>query len=165
MQTDPGHWTSRNDTRSDMEFKEPPLPPGWEWVGEWQLDTSGNVDYEGWAYAVNFYQLRRWPPQNPKHKFKHCFDFVRRRRWVRVRRRVSGGASAGRMRLGVLKAGETLPLPWAAVDLSKDMCLQVRGTRGGHKRLKSKPAVLLNARPSLRSSEGYFRCGICLSEG
>jgi hypothetical protein len=26
-------------------------------VGEWQLDTSGNVDYEGWAYAVNFFQL------------------------------------------------------------------------------------------------------------
>ena len=38
-------------------------PPGWEWEGAWQVDHSGNVDKDGWAYATDFGMMSYPPPR------------------------------------------------------------------------------------------------------
>ncbi len=63
-----------------------PCVQGWEWEGPWEVESSGNVDPEGWAYAFDVTQLRYPPPPNSGSMKAH--DFVRRRRLVRKRRRV-----------------------------------------------------------------------------
>ena len=73
------------------ERDEPPiacLPLGWQWISSWEVDLTGSygqVDKEGWGYAVSFENLI----DNTKNK---CLSgevgrlsIVRRRRWIRYR--------------------------------------------------------------------------------
>ncbi|KAJ8602309.1 hypothetical protein CTAYLR_007874 [Chrysophaeum taylorii] len=54
-------------------------PEGGQWVGEWRIDTNGEVDDRGWCYAFDF----------PEFSFKGAYGlqtthtYVRRRRWIR----------------------------------------------------------------------------------
>jgi hypothetical protein len=42
-------------------FSQMLRPAGWEWEGAWEVETSGNVDKDGWSYAINFPMLQ-YPP-------------------------------------------------------------------------------------------------------
>ena len=54
------------------------LPPGWEWEGDWEVETSGEVDQQGWAYGLDFGRIR-YPPQ-PGAGSRSMSDMTRRRR-------------------------------------------------------------------------------------
>ena len=107
-------WSDKNGECRVPRTKEGfSLPSdGWRWDGDWTIDTSGNVDRQGWEYAVNF-NSSTWAPKVggtsrgldgaahlPIHDLtrKWCsvgqegmLDYVRRRRWYR--RRVPSTAS------------------------------------------------------------------------
>lgn len=53
-----------------------PHAQGWEWEGPWEVETTGNVDADGWAYGFDVGQLS-WPPP-PGSGIKKAHDFVRR---------------------------------------------------------------------------------------
>ncbi|KAI8809104.1 hypothetical protein BJ742DRAFT_806304 [Cladochytrium replicatum] len=58
--------------------------PGWKWVSDWMVDSSGNADPDGWQYNFSF-SLPNWSgTPNISH-------YVRRRKWVRMRERENGG--------------------------------------------------------------------------
>ncbi|CAG8528532.1 5617_t:CDS:2 [Cetraspora pellucida] len=81
-QADPQPWSDKNQKFSPMDIYTYQLPnPTWEWVHkEWLVDMSGDVDEEGWEYAPDFH-FPCW------HGCYQPFrSFVRRRRWVRLRR-------------------------------------------------------------------------------
>ncbi|CAG8458571.1 hypothetical protein RhiirA5_405733 [Rhizophagus irregularis] len=80
-QIDPHTWTDKNQKYSPMDIHNYQLPdPTWEWVHkEWMIDMSGDIDEEGWEYALNFHNS----------SWHGCYQpfrsFVRRRRWIRLR--------------------------------------------------------------------------------
>ncbi|RIA86245.1 hypothetical protein C1645_780059 [Glomus cerebriforme] len=80
-QIDPNAWTDKNQKYSPMDIHNYQLPdPTWEWVHkEWMIDMSGDIDEEGWEYALNFHNS----------SWHGCYQpfrsFVRRRRWIRLR--------------------------------------------------------------------------------
>ncbi|ORX65511.1 hypothetical protein DL89DRAFT_100025 [Linderina pennispora] len=58
--------------------------PSWEWVSpRWLIDMTADVDEDGWQYATRFATKSRWRGRHSAAK-----SFVRRRRWVRLRRRL-----------------------------------------------------------------------------
>lgn len=65
-----------------MDVENYQLPdPTWEWVSkEWMIDMTGDVDEAGWQYALKFHGAV-W-----HGNYKHFRSFVRRRRWLRLRR-------------------------------------------------------------------------------
>eukprot|EP00850_Spirogloea_muscicola_P002380 SM000009S23509 [mRNA] locus=s9:423530:451441:+ [translate_table: standard] len=128
--TDPKRWSDRSFKQSSQEFLEPPLPAGWEWTSDWQVEKAGHVNREGWAYAPAF-RISHWPP-SAKARRRGVLDFTRRRRWVRTRERVAGAGGEDRMIVGVLQPGEDVPLPSACLRRSSaDYCIQVRPYGGG----------------------------------
>ncbi|CAG8541804.1 17566_t:CDS:2, partial [Gigaspora rosea] len=80
---DPQPWSDKNQKFSPMDIYTYQVPnPTWEWVHkEWLIDMSGDVDEEGWEYAPDFH-CPCW-----HGCYKPFRSFVRRRRWVRLRRR------------------------------------------------------------------------------
>ncbi|RHZ81073.1 hypothetical protein Glove_124g12 [Diversispora epigaea] len=79
---DPPPWTNIDQECSPMDIHTFQLPdPSWEWVyKEWLIDMSGDVDEEGWEYAFDFH-CDNW------HGCYRTFrSFVRKRRWVKLRR-------------------------------------------------------------------------------
>ncbi|KAI8609558.1 hypothetical protein BC830DRAFT_828524 [Chytriomyces sp. MP71] len=58
-----------------------PVPAGWEWVNDWSVDHRGDVDADGWAYAVSFRSREFSGVCTQAH-------YVCRRVWVRLRRRI-----------------------------------------------------------------------------
>lgn len=102
------------------------LPSGWDWEGPWELETSGDVDKDGWTYGVDFGSLT-YPP-NPGNQNKALQHFVRRRRYFRRRRQLpqktdtpasnaeraaeDGEGEVNRTILGVVQPGDSLPLPF-----------------------------------------------------
>ncbi|KAI9595850.1 hypothetical protein BDF19DRAFT_440285 [Syncephalis fuscata] len=80
---DPPPWSD-----SEFRFVSPNLhsyqlpDPNWEWAHpEWTIDMSYDVDEEGWEYAFHFHNSYWHGTYNVVR------SFVRRRRWVRLRRR------------------------------------------------------------------------------
>ncbi|KAJ2491302.1 hypothetical protein IWW37_002384 [Coemansia sp. RSA 2050] len=68
--------------------------PSWQWVSpRWLIDMTQDVDENGWQYASRFSESAAW------HGRHSAQGFVRRRRWLRLRRRYrcadSGGDSGG----------------------------------------------------------------------
>ncbi|KAI3388907.1 hypothetical protein SNEBB_006737 [Seison nebaliae] len=55
-----------------------PLPDGWEWMDEWEIDVNRAVDENGWEYCVEA-TLSGWTPT------QKTFHLCRRRRWLRKR--------------------------------------------------------------------------------
>ncbi|KAK3812166.1 MAG: hypothetical protein J3Q66DRAFT_349576 [Benniella sp.] len=80
---DPDEWTDQNFNTSAMNTTDYALPdPSWEWVHKsWLVDMTGDVDEDGWEYAMTFHGSA-W------HGSYEVFrSFARRRRWLRLRRK------------------------------------------------------------------------------
>jgi Integral peroxisomal membrane peroxin len=92
-----GHWSDRDGAPGgpqSMLFDRvaPRLPRGWKWLDEeWTVDLEGlqdeACDAEGWCYGMDFSWME-WPPA-PGMGRATIKSFVRRRRWVRARMRVT----------------------------------------------------------------------------
>lgn len=80
---DPPAWCDRNLKGIGTDLQNHPLPdPTWEWVDStWLVDMSGDVDPNGWQYAFRFNNCT-WRGDS-----KAFHNFVRRRRWLRLRQK------------------------------------------------------------------------------
>ena len=80
---DPSPWCDKTMTSARSDIQTYQLPnPSWQWVSpHWIIDFAGDVDENGWEYAGWFGSKVRWygRPQPMR-------SFVRRRRWLRLRR-------------------------------------------------------------------------------
>ncbi|ORY77009.1 hypothetical protein BCR37DRAFT_158626 [Protomyces lactucae-debilis] len=85
--TDPHAWTTPHGRYTPFNILNATLPdPSWEWTWpRWFVDMSGDVDENGWMYNINFTR-HHW---HGHHLWYH--SFVRRRRWLRKRRKKQGG--------------------------------------------------------------------------
>ncbi|XP_076460960.1 myoferlin-like isoform X2 [Babylonia areolata] len=74
-------WT---DVKGDVtaSLDETPLPEGWEWQDDWQIDLNRAVDEEGFEYCVESTVGGYGPVERTYH-------LCRRRRWVRTRKHVA----------------------------------------------------------------------------
>ncbi|KAI9263602.1 hypothetical protein EDC94DRAFT_607260 [Helicostylum pulchrum] len=83
LQFDPNPWCDGNMSFTPMNITDYQLPdPVWEWVSkDWMIDMTDDVDEAGWQYALKFHGAV-W-----HGNYKHFRSFVRRRRWIRIRRR------------------------------------------------------------------------------
>ncbi|KAF9984813.1 hypothetical protein BGZ75_003601 [Mortierella antarctica] len=83
LPVDPDEWTDQSFESSAMDTSDYGLPdPSWEWVHKsWLVDMTGDVDEDGWEYAMTFHG-------SPWHGNYEIFrSFARRRRWLRLRKR------------------------------------------------------------------------------
>ncbi|KAF9906228.1 hypothetical protein EC991_000855 [Linnemannia zychae] len=83
LPVDPDEWTDQTFQTSAMDTSDYELPdPSWEWVHKsWLVDMTGDVDEDGWEYAMTFHG-------SPWHGNYEIFrSFARRRRWLRLRKR------------------------------------------------------------------------------
>ncbi|MCO5593423.1 hypothetical protein L7F22_047437 [Adiantum nelumboides] len=129
---DPGRWSSRDNKRSSQsrEDLEADLPQGWAWNTDWVIDKAGYVDDDGWAYGPDF-QTLRWPPNSMKSCKKSPFDFIRRRRWCRVRERTSDSDHViSRQVISVIQPGGSVSVPLSYILPTTEFCLQVRPQLG-----------------------------------
>ncbi|KAJ2799133.1 hypothetical protein H4R20_004551, partial [Coemansia guatemalensis] len=89
---DPAPWsdaTMRLTVANVHSFQVP--DPSWEWVSpRWLIDMTLDVDEDGWQYSSRFASTS-WHAQHSASR-----SFVRRRRWLRLRRReVADAAGSG----------------------------------------------------------------------
>lgn len=97
------------------------LPPGWEWIDDWHLDTKSTNTSAGWIYAPDVESLR-WPESfDPKESF----NSVRQRRWLRSRKLIADDLKH-EISVGLLQPGETAPLPLSGLSQSVQYFLQLR---------------------------------------
>ncbi|KAI1312266.1 hypothetical protein EDD11_003023 [Mortierella claussenii] len=83
LPVDPDEWTDQTFETSPMDITDYVVPdPSWEWVHKsWLVDMTGDVDEDGWEYAMTFHG-------SPWHGNYEVFrSFARRRRWLRLRKR------------------------------------------------------------------------------
>jgi len=96
LPTDRKKWSDRSGKVSSMTFGKvaPALPRGWKWVSEWTVDRNRLeekcVDSAGFSYGVDFWQLK-YPPL-PGSGHNGYSSFVRRRRWIRIRKKIDEGS-------------------------------------------------------------------------
>ena len=81
---DPAAWVNANGKASPVNVTNAQTPdPSWQWAWPtWYVDMSQDVDEEGWQYSIMFRRATVW---HGTHPWFH--SFVRRRRWVRMRRK------------------------------------------------------------------------------
>ncbi|GAA5896162.1 hypothetical protein JCM6882_008506 [Rhodosporidiobolus microsporus] len=80
LQVDPSEWCDASLRPSPFTPHDHPCPPYWLWRdSEFMVCMSGDVDEEGWSYALRF-RSHHWSgePTFP-------YAFVRRRQWIRSR--------------------------------------------------------------------------------
>nr|POE56398.1 meiotically up-regulated gene 65 protein [Quercus suber] len=84
LPSDPKAWQNAQLRTSPVDIRNAQVPdPNWEWVWpSWYVDMSRDVDEEGWEYSFMFKAGFNW---HGNHPWMH--SFVRRRRWIRLRRR------------------------------------------------------------------------------
>ncbi|KAK4539648.1 hypothetical protein LTR36_010474 [Oleoguttula mirabilis] len=84
LPSDPRPWQNKDFRTSPVDIRNSQVPdPSWEWVWKsWYVDMSRDVDEEGWEYSMLFKAGLSW---HGNHPWFH--SFVRRRRWLRMRRR------------------------------------------------------------------------------
>ncbi|GFO37984.1 dysferlin [Plakobranchus ocellatus] len=68
-----------------------PLPSGWKWDDDWQIDLGRAVDEEGYEYCVEATVGGYGPTEKTYH-------LCRRRRWVRPRSFIKGAVAAKKQR-------------------------------------------------------------------
>ena len=85
---DPKSWQNAQFKTSPVDIRSAQVPdPSWEWAWKsWYADMSRDVDDEGWEYSLEFSGKTGW---HGNHPWFH--SFVRRRRWLRMRRRRDAG--------------------------------------------------------------------------
>jgi hypothetical protein len=83
-------WADEQCRPSLVDITNAQLPdPSWQWVWRtWYVDMSRDVDEEGWEYSF-FFRGFAWHGISP-----WFHSFVRRRRWIRLRRRREEGLDA-----------------------------------------------------------------------
>lgn len=83
---DPPGWQSRHFAPSLVDILTAQLPdPSWAWAWRsWYVDMTSDVDEEGWTYSFSFSPAFSW---HGTHIWFH--SFVRRRRWLRKRVKLS----------------------------------------------------------------------------
>ncbi|KAK3054561.1 hypothetical protein LTR09_004290 [Extremus antarcticus] len=84
LPSDPKPWLNAQFRTSPVDIRNAQVPdPSWEWAWKsWYVDMSRDVDEEGWEYSFQFNTGFAW---HGNHPWFH--SFVRRRRWLRLRRR------------------------------------------------------------------------------
>lgn len=84
LPSDPRPWQNAQFRTSPVDIRNAQVPdPSWEWAWKsWYVDMSRDVDEEGWEYSLQFKGGTAW---HGNHPWFH--SFVRRRRWLRMRRR------------------------------------------------------------------------------
>ncbi|KAK5114560.1 hypothetical protein LTR85_010137 [Meristemomyces frigidus] len=84
LPSDPRPWQNKDFRTSPVDIRNSQVPdPSWVWVWKnWYVDMSRDVDEEGWEYSMVFKAGQNW---HGNHPWFH--SFVRRRRWLRMRRR------------------------------------------------------------------------------
>ncbi|KAJ1730701.1 hypothetical protein LPJ61_002878, partial [Coemansia biformis] len=102
--------------------------PSWEWVSpRWLIDMTLDVDDDGWQYASRFSATTAWHGHASASR-----SFVRRRRWLRLRRRLLPTASAADGLLGAtekcLNEGMDLaaPIRKRRSSAPKDMATKIK---------------------------------------
>lgn len=112
------HSEGRNSHQAISGFE---LPSGWEWMGDWYLDTSSANTADGWVYAPDIESLK-WPESFDPLKF---VNYARQRRWIRKRKQISDSVTQ-EIPVGLLNPGDTLPLPLSGLTQSGLFVLQLR---------------------------------------
>ncbi|CAK7356236.1 unnamed protein product [Dovyalis caffra] len=97
------------------------LPSGWEWIEDWHLDTLSINDADGWVYSPDVESLK-WPHSFDPSEFA---NHARQRRWIRKRKQMSCDVKQ-EVSIGLLKPGESMPLPLSALTQSGLYVLQLR---------------------------------------
>ena len=84
LPSDPKPWQNAQLRTSPVDIRTAQVPdPSWEWAWKnWYVDMSRDVDEEGWEYSFQFAGNFAW---HGNHPWFH--SFVRRRRWLRMRRK------------------------------------------------------------------------------
>lgn len=88
LPSDPRPWQNGQFRTSAVDIRNAQVPdPSWEWAWKsWYVDMSRDVDEEGWEYSFAFVGRAgatfAW---HGNHPWFH--SFVRRRRWLRMRKR------------------------------------------------------------------------------
>lgn len=88
LPSDPKPWQNGQFRTAAVDIRNAQVPdPSWEWSWKsWYVDMSRDVDEEGWEYSFAFVgkkgQKFAW---HGNHPWFH--SFVRRRRWLRMRKR------------------------------------------------------------------------------
>ncbi|PIA31101.1 hypothetical protein AQUCO_05300138v1 [Aquilegia coerulea] len=98
------------DDLEDGSSYQVELPSGWEWVDDWHVDNAPVNTADGWVYAPDLGHLK-WPDTYNHLKF---VNYARQRRLIRRRKRVSGSLRQ-KISVGLLKPGDTIPLPLLGV--------------------------------------------------
>ena len=96
-------------------------PLGWVWDDDWHLDKASSCSSGGWAYAPDQERLR-WPESYDAGNY---VLHARQRRWIRNRKRISSDAQQ-LVSIGILKPGESTPLPLACVTQAGSYVLLLR---------------------------------------
>ncbi|KAK1307366.1 hypothetical protein QJS10_CPA10g01050 [Acorus calamus] len=108
--------TSFDSSNESIAMDEPQgisrveLPSGWEWIDDWHVDTMTVNTGDGWVYAPDPEHLR-WPDS---HNHINSVNYARGRRWIRHRKQISTYVNQ-EISVGLLKPGETLPLPLSSL--------------------------------------------------
>lgn len=88
LPSDPKPWQNAQFRTAAVDIRNAQVPdPSWQWTWKsWYVDMSRDVDEEGWEYSFAFAgkqaQKFAW---HGNHPWFH--SFVRRRRWLRMRKR------------------------------------------------------------------------------
>lgn len=84
-----GQFSDVAGNSTSMEEVTLPESGGWSWADNWKVYVSTETDDEGWRYANNFL--------TGFHASCTMTDFVRRRRWIRIRERLAPASSASEL--------------------------------------------------------------------
>ena len=93
---------------------------GWEWIDDWHLDKMSTNNADGWVYAPDVQSLK-WPESFDSLKF---VNHARKRRWIRSRKQIS--CELKDISVGLMKPGDTVPLPLSVLSQSGMYVLQLR---------------------------------------
>ncbi|KAJ7944655.1 pleckstrin-likey (PH) domain-containing protein [Quillaja saponaria] len=133
------------------------LPLGWEWVDDWHLDNISTKTADGWIYAPDVESLK-WPESFDPLK---SVNYARQRRWLRSRKQISGD-HLREVSIGLLRPGETAPLPLSGLTQSGSYVLQLRPWNDGAHNEYSWSSVV--ARPGQADADREKDCSeMCVS--
>ncbi|CAN1333900.1 Intermembrane lipid transfer protein VPS13 [Linum perenne] len=123
-------WVSCSSRSADgqiiQETPDVDLPSNGKRDDGWNLDTSRVGNDDGWVYAPDKEKLR-WPESSDK---LNTVNHARQRRWVRNRKQVSRELTH-EISVGLLRPGETLPVPLQGLTQSAMYILQLRPSNSG----------------------------------
>ncbi|KAF5735104.1 hypothetical protein HS088_TW15G00604 [Tripterygium wilfordii] len=119
-------WQTYSGGRVSYEANGVELPTGWEWIDDWHLDTSSVNSDDDWVYAPDIESLK-WPDSFDNLKFG---NHARQRRWIRNRKPILANENL-EINVGILKPGNSLPLPLSGLTQSTPYVLQLRPSNVG----------------------------------